>query len=61
MSPSFFRFWKNNRKGIKNTEDVSPAEQSCRDFVNMSAREHKKMMKKVIREACQDQLKILKQ
>ncbi|MCY4576913.1 MAG: hypothetical protein OXB96_00560 [Candidatus Kaiserbacteria bacterium] len=41
-------------------EPISAAEQASRDFINMSAREHKKMMKRVIRRASEDQLKILR-
>ena len=61
MRFSSLLFWKNNRKGKNTGEQVSPAKQSIRDFLNMSAREHKKMMKKVIREASEDQMKILRQ
>ena len=41
-------------------EEVSAAEQGARDFLNMSARDHKKLMKRVIRRASEDQLKILR-
>ena len=53
-----FSFWRN--KGKKDGGEISPAEQASRDFVNMSAREHKKLMKKVIRKASEDQMKILR-
>ena len=55
----FFFFQKNKNKN-KDDEVVSPAEQASRDFVNMSARDRKKLMKKVIRKASEDQLKILR-
>ena len=53
-----FFFFKKNKN--KDDEVVSPAEQASRDFVNMSARDRKKLMKKVIRKASEDQLKILR-
>ena len=52
-----FPFLKNKSKN--NDEDISPAEQASRDFVNMKAKDHKKLMKKVIRKASEDQMKIL--
>lgn len=61
MNISSLLFWKNNRKHGKDAEYVSSAEQACRDYITMSARERKKMMKRVIRGACEDQMKILRQ
>ena len=55
-----FFFFKKNKNKNKDDEVVSPAEQASRDFVNMSARDRKKLMKKVIRKASEDQLKILR-
>ncbi len=54
-------FLKKMFRGGSNPSDgvVSPAERASQRFLNMSAREHKKMMKRVIRRASEDQLKIL--
>ena len=54
---TWFQFLKRNKQ---NDEDASLEEQAVRDFVNMSARERKKMMKRVIRKASEDQLKVLR-
>ena len=55
-----FSFLRDKNKNKKNDEKISPAEQASRDFVNMKARDHKKLMKKVIRKASEDQMKILR-
>ena len=36
------------------------AEQVTKDYVNMSEQDWKKMMRKVVRRACEDQLKLIR-
>lgn len=51
---------KIQKKSKSDSKNISPAEQATRDFVNMSARDRKKLMKEVIRKASEDQLKVLR-
>lgn len=55
-------FFRKMFGGGRNLSDgtMSPAERASQRFLNMSAREHKKLMKRVIRRASEDQLKILR-
>ena len=45
----------------KNKKEISDAERQSRAFANMSAKEHKRLMKSVIERASQEQIRVIKE